>query len=109
MSSLRLALVGAPNCGKSTLFNGLTGGRAKAANYPGVTVETRSGRFQTAGGNPMPANPTTAEAPVARGHSVTINNTAAPTNVQINPQSSNIKQVNNMLVAAASCRHLRMT
>ncbi len=51
MSSLRLALVGAPNCGKSTLFNGLTGGRAKVANYPGVTVETRAGRFTTPSGN----------------------------------------------------------
>ncbi|MGD9542238.1 MAG: FeoB small GTPase domain-containing protein, partial [Methylocystis sp.] len=50
MTALRLALVGAPNCGKSTLFNGLTGGRAKVANYPGVTVETRSGRFRTPGG-----------------------------------------------------------
>jgi len=50
MSSLRLALVGAPNCGKSTLFNGLTGGRAKVANYPGVTVETREGRFTTPAG-----------------------------------------------------------
>ena len=50
MSALRLALVGAPNCGKSTLFNGLTGGRAKVANYPGATVETRSGRFRTPGG-----------------------------------------------------------
>lgn len=50
MTSLRLALVGAPNCGKSTLFNGLTGGRAKAANYPGVTVETRSGHFTSPGG-----------------------------------------------------------
>ncbi len=47
MTAYRLALVGAPNCGKSTLFNGLTGGRAKVANYPGVTVETRSGRFRT--------------------------------------------------------------
>jgi ferrous iron transport protein B len=47
MTSLRLALVGAPNCGKSTLFNGLTGGRAKVANYPGATVETRAGRFRT--------------------------------------------------------------
>jgi ferrous iron transport protein B len=46
----RLALVGAPNSGKSTLFNGLTGGRAKVANYAGVTVERRSGRFQTASG-----------------------------------------------------------
>ena len=50
MSALRLALVGAPNCGKSTLFNGLTGGRAKVANYPGATVETRSGRFRTPSG-----------------------------------------------------------
>jgi len=49
--SLRLALVGAPNCGKSTLFNGLTGGRAKVANYPGVTVETREGRFSTPAGH----------------------------------------------------------
>jgi len=47
MTGLRLALVGAPNSGKSTLFNGLTGGRAKVANFPGVTVETRAGRFQT--------------------------------------------------------------
>jgi ferrous iron transport protein B len=50
VSSLRLALVGAPNCGKSTLFNGLTGGRAKTANYAGVTVERRRGSFTTASG-----------------------------------------------------------
>lgn len=47
MTALRLALVGAPNSGKSTLFNGLTGGRAKVANYAGVTVERRSGTFTT--------------------------------------------------------------
>lgn len=47
MTTFRLALVGAPNSGKSTLFNGLTGGRAKVANYAGVTVERRSGRFTT--------------------------------------------------------------
>lgn len=41
----KLALIGAPNCGKSTLFNGLTGGRAKTANYSGVTVETKMGAF----------------------------------------------------------------
>ncbi len=51
MSSLKLALVGAPNCGKSTLFNGLTGGRAKTANYAGVTVERRTGWFTTPNGN----------------------------------------------------------
>ncbi len=47
---LRLALVGAPNSGKTTLFNGLTGGLAKTANYAGTTVETRVGRFETPGG-----------------------------------------------------------
>ncbi|MFN7163991.1 MAG: ferrous iron transporter B [Hyphomonas sp.] len=51
MSDLRFALVGAPNCGKSTLFNGLTGGRAKTANYAGVTVERRRGQFTTAHGH----------------------------------------------------------
>jgi ferrous iron transport protein B len=42
-SHLRFALVGNPNCGKTSLFNRLTGARAKVANYPGVTVERRSG------------------------------------------------------------------
>ena len=39
----RIALIGAPNSGKTTLFNALTGHRAKAGNYPGVTVERREG------------------------------------------------------------------
>ena len=47
---LRLALLGAPNCGKSSLFNALTGGKAKVANYPGVTVEYRKGEFNLPGG-----------------------------------------------------------
>ena len=34
----RIALVGAPNSGKTSVFNGLTGLRAKTGNYPGVTV-----------------------------------------------------------------------
>ena len=41
-----VALVGPPNCGKSTLFNRLTGLRNKVANYPGVTVEHHSGRMK---------------------------------------------------------------
>lgn len=45
---VRLALLGAPNCGKTSLFNALTGGRAKVANYPGVTVEYRKGIIETA-------------------------------------------------------------
>lgn len=39
----RVALVGSPNAGKTTLFNALTGLRAKTANYPGVTVTRRVG------------------------------------------------------------------
>ncbi|MHC2466764.1 ferrous iron transporter B [Bradyrhizobium embrapense] len=46
-ASLRLALVGAPNTGKTSLFNSLTGSRQKVANYPGVTVERKSGGFVT--------------------------------------------------------------
>ena len=44
-----VALVGPPNCGKSTLFNRLTGLRNKVANYPGVTVEHHSGRMKGIG------------------------------------------------------------
>ena len=39
------ALLGAPNCGKTVLFNGLTGSNAKVANYAGVTVDKREGVF----------------------------------------------------------------
>lgn len=46
----RVALVGPPNSGKSTLFNRLTGLRQKVANYPGVTVEKRTGRVSLADG-----------------------------------------------------------
>jgi len=41
--SLLIALIGVPNCGKTALFNRLTGSRQKVANYPGVTVERREG------------------------------------------------------------------
>ena len=42
---LRIALVGNPNCGKTSLFNHLTGTRQKVANYAGVTVERKVGTF----------------------------------------------------------------
>ena len=47
-SSCRVALVGVPNCGKTALFNRLTGSRQKVANYPGVTVERKEGVFHSA-------------------------------------------------------------
>ena len=50
---LRLALVGSPNCGKTALFNLLTGSRQKVANYAGVTVERKEGRLQTPAGRSL--------------------------------------------------------
>lgn len=46
-ASPKIALTGNPNCGKTALFNALTGGRAKVGNYPGVTVERKEGRSVT--------------------------------------------------------------
>jgi ferrous iron transport protein B len=46
----RVALVGAPNCGKTALFNALTGSRQKVANYAGVTVERKEGLLTTPAG-----------------------------------------------------------
>ena len=43
-----IAMIGPPNSGKSTLFNRLTGLRQKVANFPGVTVEQRTGRVKLA-------------------------------------------------------------
>lgn len=47
------ALVGNPNCGKSTLFNALTGLRQKVGNYPGVTVEKKVGECFSQHGKKM--------------------------------------------------------
>ncbi len=44
-----VALVGNPNAGKTSLFNRLTGLRAKTANYPGITVDLRTGRMRLSG------------------------------------------------------------
>jgi ferrous iron transport protein B len=49
-TALRIALVGSPNCGKTALFNLLTGSRQKVANYAGVTVERKEGRFTAPSG-----------------------------------------------------------
>jgi ferrous iron transport protein B len=49
MRQLRIALIGNPNTGKTTIFNQLTGLRQQVANYPGVTVSASEGRFTRAG------------------------------------------------------------
>ncbi|MEN8160970.1 MAG: ferrous iron transporter B [Myxococcota bacterium] len=49
-ATVRLGLIGSPNSGKTTLFNALTGLRARVGNYPGVTVERREGDVASNGG-----------------------------------------------------------
>lgn len=44
--SLTIALIGNPNCGKTTIFNALTGSNQYVGNWPGVTVEKKEGRLQ---------------------------------------------------------------
>lgn len=72
---LRVALVGVPNCGKTALFNRLTGSRQKVANYPGVTVERREGERVAMDGRAMRVldlpgtyglNPTTLDEAITR-------------------------------------------
>ena len=47
---LKVALIGNPNCGKTTLFNTLTGSHQKVGNWPGVTIEKKVGTFKGASG-----------------------------------------------------------
>ena len=47
--NFRIALAGNPNCGKTCIFNSLTGARQHVGNYPGVTVESKSGSFSLNG------------------------------------------------------------
>ena len=53
LPALRVALVGVPNCGKTALFNALTGSRQKVGNYAGVTVERKAGTARTPTGRPL--------------------------------------------------------
>ena len=45
--SIKIALAGNPNCGKTTLFNELTGSNQYVGNWPGVTVEKKDGSLLT--------------------------------------------------------------
>ena len=55
-TTLTFALVGNQNCGKTTLFNQLTGSNQHVGNFPGVTVDRKSGQYQ--GSTPAPRSPT---------------------------------------------------
>ncbi len=46
MENIRIALVGNPNCGKTTMFNYLTGSSQYVGNWPGVTVEKKEGKLK---------------------------------------------------------------
>ena len=59
------ALVGNPNCGKTTLFNALTGLRQKVGNYPGVTVERKEGTVNLPASHSEPGEPEHARHAVA--------------------------------------------
>mgnify|MGYP002517330915 FL=1 len=47
--TVHVAFVGNPNCGKTTLFNAITGAKLKVANWPGVTVEKMEGESEYEG------------------------------------------------------------
>jgi len=47
--AIKVGVVGNPNSGKTTIFNALTGSSQKVGNWPGVTVERKSGFIKTAG------------------------------------------------------------
>ncbi|HEY9052689.1 MAG TPA: FeoB small GTPase domain-containing protein, partial [Gammaproteobacteria bacterium] len=48
-SHFNIGFLGNPNCGKSTLFNHLTGSRQRIGNWPGVTVDRKVGQFSFEG------------------------------------------------------------
>ncbi len=103
MSAICYALVGAPNCGKTALFNALTGARAKVANYPGVTVDKREGAFTE--------NPEIhiIDLPGTYGLRVTSPDEAVTRNVLLGNLNGRHIQAPDAIIAVADATNLRMS
>ncbi|MFT4174776.1 MAG: ferrous iron transporter B [Rhodocyclaceae bacterium] len=99
---LRIALVGNPNCGKTALFNRLTGSRQKVANYAGATVERKEGRFVLSSGRHVQV----VDLPGAYSLSATSPDEAITRDVCLGRRSD--QQKPDLLVCVADATNLRL-
>ncbi|MDA3977991.1 ferrous iron transport protein B [Gallibacterium sp. AGMB14963] len=96
---LNFALIGPPNCGKTVLFNALTGSNARIANYPGVTVDRREGMLL---GHP---NITILDLP----GTYSLHTTSPDEEVSRNVLLGHLGKIPDAIIAVADATNLRMT